>query len=318
MYNLLSKNIVLSFFITLIIVIFVGIQIFSIADTQIILYSKVPLLNFFVSEWGITAFTFKLYFYILNLIIAFYLAYLLTDVKISNMFNFLPSFIYLIHVGMALKTQLNVDVFIQLLFLGLSTHFTSLLLKEKKSVDYFFACGFITGFLIVLQYFYIVYFAFYLIIIYRFQTKGIKDLLAYIIGVFTMLFILFSYLYIGDDLGFVSHNFLREFEVVKIKNSIGSILFCVIVFIEWLAFSPKVNVLNISNRNLYFFFLIMLFSTFFIAILRFFVGEIDLLNLSFFGGVYLSSWLITNKSIKINNIILILILIGYFINFVIL
>jgi hypothetical protein len=141
----------------MIIAIFVVIQIFNIADSQIILYSKVPLLNFFVSEWGITPFKFKLYFYILNLIIAFYLAYLLTDVKISNMFNFLPSFIYLVHIGMGLKTQLNIDVFIQLLFLGLSTHFTSLLLKEKKSVDYFFATGFVLGFLILLQLHYFVY-----------------------------------------------------------------------------------------------------------------------------------------------------------------
>jgi hypothetical protein len=317
MYNLLSKNILLSFFIALIIAICVGIQLFGIADSQIILYSKVPLLNFLVKEWGITAFKFKLFFYIFNLIIAFYLAYLLADVKISNIFNFVPSIIYLIHVSLGLKTQLNVEILIQLIFLGLATHFISLLLKEKKSVDYFFASGFVIGFLVVLQYSYFVYFVFYLIIIYRFQTSGIRDLLAFIIGVVTMLFILFCYLYVGDKLSYVSSSFLMDLGVVKIKNSGWSFVFCAIVFIEWLAFSPKVNVLNISNRKLYFFFLIMFFSTIIIAVLRFFEGENDFLNLSYFGGVYLSSLVITNKSKKINNIILILILLGFLINFAI-
>jgi hypothetical protein len=105
--------------------------------------------------------------------------------------------------------------------------------------------------------------------------------------------------------------------VVKIKNSWWSFVFCAIVVIEWLAFSPKVNVLNVSNRKFYFFFLIMFFSTIIISVLRFFEGENDFLNLSYFGGVYLSSLVITNKSKKINNIILILILLGFLINFAI-
>lgn len=317
MYNLLSKNIVLSFFITLIISICLGFQLFGIPDSQIVINSKVPLLNFFVEEWGLTIFKFRVLFFILNIFVAFYLAYLLADVKISNIFSFVPSIIYLIHVSFALKMQLNTEIFFQLIFLVLSTHFISLLLKEKKSVDYFFATGFVLGFLILLQFHYIVYLIFYLIIIYRFQTRGVKDLLAFFIGLCTIIFLLFSYLYLSDKLEYITNFSFFHIGKIKIVNSWGSILFCVIILIEWLSFSPKVNVLNISNRKLYFFFLIMFVSSIFIAIIRLLDGQNDFLNLSFFGGVYLSSIVITVKSKKINNIILILLLLGFLINFAI-
>lgn len=317
MYNLLSKNIVLSFFITLIISICLGFQLFGIPDSQIVLNSKVSLLNFFVEEWGLTIFKFRVLFYSLNIFVAFYLAYLLADVKISNIFSFVPSIIYLIHVSLALKMQLNTEIFFQLIFLVLSTHFISLLLIEKKSVDYFFATGFVLGFLILLQFHYIVYLIFYLIIIYRFQTRGVKDLLAFFIGLCTIIFLLFSYLYLSDKLEYITNFSFFHIGKIKIVNSWGSILFCVIILIEWLSFSPKVNVLNISNRKLYFFFLIMFVSSIFIAIIRLLDGQNDFLNLSFFGGVYLSSIVITVKSKKINNIILILLLLGFLINFAI-
>jgi hypothetical protein len=317
MYNLLSKNIVLSFFITLIISICLGFQLFGIPDSQIVINSKVPLLNFFVEEWGLTLFKFRVLFYILNIFVAFYLAYLLADVKISNIFSFVPSIIYLIHVSFALKMQLNIEMFFQLIFLVLSTHFISLLLKEKKSVDYFFATGFVLGFLILLQFHNIIYLIFYLIIIYRFQTRGVKDLLAFFIGLGTIIFLLFSYLYLSNKLEYIANFSLFHIGKIKIVNSWGAILFCVIILIEWLSFSPKVNVLNISNRKLYFFFLIMFVSSIFIAIIRLLDGQNDFLNLSYFGGVYLSSIVITVKSKKINNIILILLLLGFLINFAI-
>jgi hypothetical protein len=317
MYNLLSKNIVLSFFITLIISICLGFQLFGIPDGQIVINSKVPLLNFFVEEWGLTLFKFRVLFYILNIFVAFYLAYLLADVKISNIFSFVPSIIYLIHVSFALKMQLNIEMFFQLIFLVLSTHFISLLLKEKKSVDYFFATGFVLGFLILLQFHYIVYLIFYLIIIYRFQTRGVKDLLAFFIGLGTIIFLLFSYLYLSNKLEYITNFSFFHIGKIKIVNSWGAILFCVIILIEWLSFSPKVNVLNISNRKLYFFFLIMFVSSIFIATIRLLDGQNDFLNLSYFGGVYLSSIVITVKSKKINNIILILLLLGFLINFAI-
>lgn len=317
MYNLISKNILLSFFITLIVAVCLGIQLFNVSDSQIILNSKIPLLNLFIEQFGIGVFKFKLFFYIITLTVALYIAYLLVDVKISNIFNFVPSFIYLIHVSFIIRSQLNVEVLIQLLFLVLTTHSISLLLKQKKTVDYFFASGFIIGLLVVLQYYYLIYLLFYLIIIYRFQTMAIKDFLAFIIGVFTMFFLLLSYLYIGDKLDYAVNGLLMEVSNVKIKDYGLLIIFTVIVILEWLAFTPNINVLNISNRKLYFFFLLMFFATTFIAILRFFKGENDFINLSFFGGVYLSSYMITNKSKKINNIILILILLGFLINFAI-
>lgn len=317
MYNLLSKNIVLSFFITLIISICVGIQLFGVPDSQIVINSKVPLLNFFVEEWGLSIFKFRVLFYVLNIFVALYLAYLLADVKISNIFSFVPSIIYLIHISFALKMQLNTEILFQLIFLVLATHFIALLLKEKKSVDYFFATGFVLGFLILIQIQYLVYLFFYLIIIYRFQTGGVKDLLSFFIGLCTVIFLLFSFLYLYNKLEYVTPIHFLNLGKIKIINSWGTLLFCAIILIEWLSFSPKVNVLNISNRKLYFFFLIMFVSSIIISIIRLINGQNDFLNLSFFGGVYLSSIVITIKSKKINNIILILLLLGFLINFAI-
>jgi hypothetical protein len=61
----------------------------------------------------------------------------------------------------------------------------------------------------------------------------------------------------------------------------------------------------------------MFVSSIFIATIRLLDGQNDFLNLSYFGGVYLSSIVITVKSKKINNIILILLLLGFLINFAI-
>ncbi len=317
MYNLLSKNIVVSFFITLIIIICLGIQLFGIQDDQIALSSKVPLINFFIQTWGITVFKFKLFFYLINILISFYIAYLLADVKISNIFSFVPSIIYLIHISFAIKTQLNIEILFQLLFLGFSTHFISLMLKEKKTVDYFFASGFLLGFLMLIHFFYFVYLVSYLIIIYRFQTSGIKDLLAFFLGIATSLIYMLSYLYLTDNLSYLLLSSSFHKSEINVINNWVSFMFCFIILIEWLSFSPKINVLNISNRKLYFFFLIMFFSTIVFTFIKMLEGQNDFLNLSYFGGIYLSSFVITIKSKKINNIILILLLLGFLINFAI-
>lgn len=314
MYKLLHKNILVS--IVFSIVLFLMIWYNLVTKKSILVFSdyKLDFLHLISSKISISTGFAQVFFLIIVAIIGILFSFLMHRIKLDNIFNLIPTILFFFHIILCLNFKIILsDIFI-LLFVFVLLLLFEKTLKLKNITSYFFTIGVLSSIFIILT----VKSLFLLPVIFLavniFGKNGLKDLLAFLLGFVTIIYLVFGLSYITNS----SHLFLEyflQFKNIKISLDFGLYyLIIILTIIEWLISVGYINNFNINNRKLYTVVFSMLVISAFVLILTKYLDSYNLLFFANIGTMYSSAFIFTTRNKKIKNSLLILVILWSIIN----
>jgi len=274
MFANISKNIIATFLLT---AIFLGLSIYLSTQTTFqsnIEYNRGILLQLFHVDQFLSPNSLSIIFFIVHLVIGVVINIYFIEIKYNRNDILVPVLLYFLFLFIAFKFIFNIQQLILELYLFFSFLQFSKIGDSKKTMQYFLNLGLISGLFYLLDRSIAFYLPMFLILVGIYGSYGLRDLIAFVIGFLGMMYIAFSFLYIGH-LSIDSVQFVPNIELIGLENK-------VIVPISFLFFT-LINII-ISAQSIKSFLLSM--RSFFMGVLVVFVFSAGLFLLYMFRYQY--------------------------------
>lgn len=316
MYKLLYKNHIVTISLSIIVFIIISWQ-FLTSDTPIGQGQLInPLVLHFDNALNMYYLKKAILFLFVILTIGFLMSIQIGYLKISNTFTFLPTLLFYIFISFLFRFKIEFESIYILLFLVISNFVFINLLNTKIRMRHFYAIGYMFSMALVFNFQFVIFFIPIMILIFRFESNGWKDILALFLGVLLILYFLFSWLYLKDSLyifGLFMKSFTQSGFLFVFEKFIGFAVFFILI---WILFTYKSQALTITNRNIFFIqYLYFLFAIIY-AVLFSTKNYSAAMPLVYLGTVFFASNIILTKSPKYKNIYLILLFIAFITNII--
>lgn len=316
MYKLLYKNHIVTISLSIIVFIILSWQFLS-SDTPIGQGQFVnPLVHRFDNAFNMYYLKKAILFLVVILSIGFLMSIQIGYLKISNTFTFLPTLFFYIFISFLFRFNIEFESIYILLFLIISNFVFINLLNTKIRMKHFYAIGYMFSMGLIFNIQFIIFFIPIMILIFRFENNGWKDIMAFFLGMFLILYFLFAWLYLSDSLDLFSSlikSFIQSGFLFVFEKFVGFALFFILF---WILFTYKSQALTITNRNIFFIqYLYFIFAVIY-AVLFSTKNYSAAMPLVYLGTVFFASNIILTKSTKYKNIYLILLFIAFITNII--
>lgn len=314
MFKLLHKNLLVSALCSIVMFAMVWYSLIYKKSIFIITDTKLDFIHLISSKIEINTNIAQVFFLITVAIIGFSFSFLIYKIKLDNTFGFIPTILFLFHILICLHFKIIISDIFVLLFVFVLLVLFEKTLKLKKITSYFYTIGVLSSLFIILTIKSLFLLPVIFLAVNIFGKNGIKDLLAFLVGFFTVIYIVFSISYIYDSTHLFLEYFL-QFRNIKISLDLGGhYILILLILIEWLITIGYINNFNINNRKLFSFVFSLALLSVIIMIFTKYLDSYNILFLANLGTMYTCAFIYTSRNKKIKNSILILILLLSIIN----